>query len=65
MRPDDEGKQLLDVELEELGLSARAQDRIYRVARTVADLEGSESIKAAYFVESISHRSLDSKSWRR
>jgi magnesium chelatase family protein len=62
---DEEGKQLLKIAMEELGLSARAHDRILRVARTVADLEGSESIKAAHVVESISYRSLDRKLWRR
>ncbi len=62
---DDEGKQLLKTAMEELGLSARAHDRILRVARTVADLEGSESIKAAHVVESIGYRSLDRKLWMR
>jgi magnesium chelatase family protein len=61
----DEGKQLLKTAMEELGLSARAHDRILRVARTVADLEGSDSIQAAHVIESISYRSLDRKLWTR
>jgi magnesium chelatase family protein len=62
---DDEGKQLLKTAMDELGLSARAHDRILRVARTVADLEDSEAIKAPHVVEAISYRSLDRKLWRR
>jgi magnesium chelatase family protein len=62
---DDEGKQLLKTAMDELGLSARAHDRILRVARTVADLEGSEPIKAPHVVEAISYRSLDRKLWTR
>lgn len=62
---DEEGKQLLKTAMDELGLSARAHDRILRVARTVADLEGGECIKAAHVVEAISYRSLDRKLWRR
>jgi magnesium chelatase family protein len=62
---DEEGKQLLKTAMDELGLSARAHDRILRVARTVADLEGSESIKVAHVVEAIGYRSLDRKLWTR
>jgi magnesium chelatase family protein len=62
---DDEGKQLLKTAMDELGLSARAHDRILRVARTIADLEGDEHIKAAHVIEAISYRSLDRKLWTR
>ncbi len=62
---DAEGKQLLQTAMDELGLSARAHDRILRVARTAADLEGSEAIKPAHVIEAIGYRSLDRKLWAR
>jgi magnesium chelatase family protein len=62
---DEEGKSLLKTAMEELGLSARAHDRILRVARTIADLEGTADIQAAHVVEGISYRSLDRKLWAR
>jgi magnesium chelatase family protein len=62
---DEEGKGLLKAAMDELGLSARAHDRILRVARTIADLEGAPDIKAAHVIEAIGYRSLDRKLWAR
>ena len=55
----DEGKSLLKKAIDELGFSARAYDKILRVARTIADLEEQEAITAQHVAEAIQYRSLD------
>jgi len=59
----DEANEYLRRSFDELGLSARAYDRILKVARTVADLKASEKIEKAHIFSAIRFRSLDRKYW--
>ncbi|MBR3552531.1 MAG: YifB family Mg chelatase-like AAA ATPase [Clostridia bacterium] len=60
---DDASKALLERSFVVLGLSARAYDKILRIARTIADLDGSEHIQSAHMAEAVQYRALDQKLW--
>ena len=57
--PDDAGRQVLERAIRLLGLSARAHDGILRVARSIADLEGSTGLAARHVAEAVQYRVLD------
>jgi magnesium chelatase family protein len=62
-RLDEEGRNLLKAAMNEMGLSARAHDKVLRVARTIADLDGSPDIRPMHLNEAINYRMLDRNLW--
>ena len=61
---DNDAEQLLKAAMEEMGLSARAHDKILRIGRTIADLADSTEIRAEHLSEAINFRTLDRNYWQ-
>ncbi len=61
--PDEAGRKMLKMAMEKLGLSARAYDRILRVSRTIADLDGEVNVLSKHIAEAIQYRTLDRDTW--
>ena len=61
---DDESMNLLKVSVNDLGLSARAHDKVLRMSRTIADIEGSDNIALPHLAEAINYRMLDRDIWK-
>ncbi len=60
----DECMNILKISVNELGLSARAHDKVLRLSRTIADLEASENIEVYHLTEAINYRMLDRDIWK-
>jgi magnesium chelatase family protein len=60
---DDAGERTLEMAVRKMGLSARAHDRILKVARTIADLDRAERVAAKHLAEAVQYRSLDRNYW--
>lgn len=59
--PDGEGRDLLNTVAERMGLSARGYHRVLRVARTIADLDGSDDVRRPHVAEAVSYRLMSMK----
>ena len=60
---DEAGERTLEMAVRKMGLSARAHDRILKVARTIADLDRAERVAAKHLAEAVQYRSLDRNYW--
>lgn len=60
---DEAGERTLEMAVRRMGFSARAHDRILKVARTICDLDGSERVSAKHLAEAVQYRSLDRNYW--